>query len=127
MTPTVPSVLVETAALLMRNAEPGVPEAERAPALRMSAMILITAAEQWDAAADHLVAENRAIAALLGDDADESSFRVSALKSENDRLRTLLIAAHVAAEAAGDVARQAAIWAELAAGTDRRNLANCPF
>jgi len=84
-------------------------------------------AEQWDAAADHLVAENRAIAALLGDDADESSFRVSALKSENDRLRTLLIAAHVAAEAAGDVARQAAIWAELAAGTDRRNLANCPF
>jgi len=127
MTPSVPSVLAETAALLMKNAEPGVAEAERGPALRMSAMILATAAERWDGAADDLVAENRAIAALLADDADESSFRVSALKAENDRLRSLLIAAHIAAEAAGDDARQAAIWAELVAGGGRRNLANCPF
>jgi hypothetical protein len=127
MTPSVPAVLAELAGLMLRNAEPGVAEAERGPALRMSAGILVTAAEQWDAAAEHLVAENRAIAALLGDTAGEASFRLSALKAENDRLRARLIEAHAAAEAAGDIARQDAIWAELAAGTLRRNLSNCPF
>jgi len=127
MTPSVPAVLFELAALMARATEPGMPEAERAPALRMSAAILATAAEQSDAAADHLVAENRAIAALLGDTASEASFRVSALKSENDRLRGRLIEAHVAAEQAGDQVRQDAIWAELVAGVERRNLANCPF
>ena len=127
MIPPVPAVLAELAALLMRNAEPGVPEAERAPALRMSAGILAMAAEQWDAAAENLAVENRSLAALLADAADESSLRLSALQAENARLRRRLIEAHAAAEQAGDQARQDAIWAELAAGTTRRNLANCPF
>jgi hypothetical protein len=127
MIPPVPAVLAELAALLLRSAEPDVPEAERAPALRMSAGILGMAAEQWDRAADNLVAENRALAALLADKADESSFGVSALQAENARLRGRLIEAHAAAETAGDEARQAAIWAELVAGTERRNLSNCPF
>ena len=127
MTPGVPVVFFELAGLLTRLAEPGVAEADRAPALRMTAGLLAMTAEQWDAAAENLAGENRALAVLLGDQADESSLRVSALKAENDRLRRRLIAAHVAAEEAGDQARQDAIWAELAAGTLRRNLANCPF
>ena len=127
MTPSVPAVLAELAALLARAAEPVMPEAERAPALRMSAGILAMAIENWDGAAENLVAENRAIAALLGDAADETNFRLSALGAENARLRGRLIEAHAAAEQAGDLARQDAIWAELAAGTLRRNLSNCPF
>ena len=127
MKPDVPAVLIELAGLLARNAEPGVPEAERAPALRMTAGLLAMAAERWDRTPDDLVVENRAIAALLGDAADETSFRVSALAAENARLRGRLIAAHAAAEAAGDQARQDAIWAELIAATERRNLSSSPF
>jgi hypothetical protein len=93
----------------------------------MSAGVLAMAVENWDAAAEHLVAENRAISALLGDAPDESSFRLSALAAENARLRQALIAAHAAAEQSGDGVRQDAIWAELAAGTLRRTLTNCPF
>jgi hypothetical protein len=127
MIPTTPAVLAELAALMMRAAEPDMPEAERGPALRMSAGILAMAAENTDAAADHLVAENREIATLLGETASEASFRLSALMAESARLRAALIQAHAAAEHEGDQARQDAIWAELAAGTLRRNLSNCPF
>jgi hypothetical protein len=127
MIPQVPSVLVELAGLLSRCAEPAMPEAERAPALRMTAGLLAMAAERWDCAADDLIVENRAIAALLDEAAGETSFRVSALHAENARLRARLIAAHAAAEAAGDLARQDAIWAELVAGAERRNLSNSPF
>jgi hypothetical protein len=127
MTPAVPAVLAELSALLIRSAEPDVPDAERAPALRMAGGILAMAAENWDAAADNLIAENRAVAALLGEQACESSFRLSALQAENARLRRQLIAAHIAAEQAHDQARQDAIWRELIAGGERRNLVNCPF
>jgi hypothetical protein len=127
MTPGVPSVLRELAGLLARHAEPGVPEAERGPALRMTAGLLAMAAERWDGAAEALVVENRALAALLPDKADESSFRFSALKAENDRLRGRLIEAHIAAEQSADLSRQDAIWAELVAGAERRNLSNSPF
>jgi len=127
MTPDVPAVLLELAGLLARHAEPGVPEAERGPALRMTAGLLAMAAERWDGAAEMLVVENRALAALLPDQADESSFRLATLKAENDRLRGLLIGAHIAAERSGDQARQDAIWAELVAGSARRNLSNSPF
>ena len=115
MTPAVPSVLLELAGLMARNAEPGAPEGERANALRLSAGLLGMAAERWDGAADNLVRENRAIAALLGDTAAEDSLRLSALGAENARLRARLIEAHVAAERAGDAARLDAIWAELVA------------
>jgi hypothetical protein len=122
MTPDVPSVLTELAQLLVRNAAPGVPEAERANALTLSSMLLALAAEVWDGAAENLVQENRAVAALVGDTAAEDVLRLSALQAENARLRGRLIEAHVAAEAAGDTARQDAIWAELAASTERRKL-----
>lgn len=122
MTPDVPSVLSELAQLLMRNAVPGVPDAERASALGLSAMLLGLSAEVWDSAAHNLVAENRALRTLLGLTGQDDDLRLSALRAENDRLRALLITAQIEAEASGDIARQDAIWAELRASTERRKL-----
>jgi hypothetical protein len=122
MTPDVPSVLYELAQLLVRNAQPGVPDGERTNALTLASMLLSLAAEVWDGAAETLVQENRALAALLGDTAGERDLRLSVLGAENARLRARLIEAQVAAEAAGDLARQDAIWAELLASTERRKL-----
>jgi hypothetical protein len=126
MTPAVPSVLIELAGLMARNAEPGVPDGERANALRLSAGLLGMAAERWDSAADNLVRENRALAALLDDAAAEDDLRVSALGVENARLRGRLIEAHIAAEQLGDAARLDAIWAELVASTERRKISTAP-
>jgi hypothetical protein len=122
MTPDVPSVLSELATLLLRNALPDTPEAERASALGLSSMLLNLAAEVWDGAAEDLVQENRALADLLPDTASEDSLRLSALRAENARLRAKLIEAHIAAEQAGDTAREDVIWAELRAATERRKL-----
>jgi hypothetical protein len=126
MNPPAPAVLAELAALLARNAMPGLPEAERASDLSLSAMLLGIAAELWDRQAAVLVDENRAVRALLGETGDDPDLRVSALKAENDRLRSRLIDAHAAAEAAGDTARQEAIWAELLASTERRKISTAP-
>jgi hypothetical protein len=126
MTPDVPSVLSELAGLLVRNAAPEVPDAERASALGLSSMLLALAAEVWDGAAENLIQENRALAVLLDDKASEASLRLSALRAENARLRARLIQAHVAAERAGDAAREEAIWAELRASTERRKLSVSP-
>jgi len=122
MTPSVPSVLSELANLLMRNAMPGVPDAERASALGLSAMLLNISAEVWDGAAHNLVEENRALRSLLGVGGPDENLRLSALRAENDRLRAQLIGAQIAAETSGDTARQDAIWAELRASTERRKL-----
>jgi len=122
MTPSVPSVLSELANLLMRNAMPGVPDAERASALGLSAMLLNLSAEVWDGAAHNLVDENRALRALLGVTGQDEDLRLSALRAANDGLRAQLIDAQIAAETCGDIARQDAIWAELRASTERRRL-----
>ena len=122
MTPEVPAVLMQLAAVVARSAAPDVPEAERASDLAISAMLLSIAAEVWDGAAAGLVEENRALRALLGEAGADEDLRISALKAANDALRAKLIAAQIAAERAGDTARQDAIWAELAASTERRKL-----
>ena len=126
MNPPVPDVLLELAALLARNAAPGVPPAERASDLGLSAALLTVAGEMWDRQAHNLVEENRAIRALLGEAGADADLRLSALKVENDRLRAALVDAHAAAEATGNVARQDAIWAELVAATERRKLSTAP-
>ena len=122
MTPEVPAVLLQLAAVVGRSAMPGVPEPERASDLMLTAMLLALAAEVWDAAAQNLVVENRALRTLLDAPGEDQDLRLSKLKAENDRLRAALIEAHVAAEAAGDQARQDSIWAELLASTERRKL-----
>ena len=126
MNPPVPAVLAELAALMIRNAAPGVAPAERASDLGLTAALLGLAAEVWDRQAAIVVDENRAIRALLGEAGDDTDLRLSVLQVENDRLRVALIDAHAAAEAAGDAARQDAIWAELAASTERRKLSTAP-
>lgn len=126
MNPSVPPVLAELAALLLKNALPGAPEPERASDLSLSAMLLAIVGEIWDRQAHILVEENRAIRALLGEACDDADLRLSALQAMNDRLRAALIDAHAAAEAAGDAARQDAIWTELAAATERRKLSVAP-
>jgi hypothetical protein len=122
MNPEVPAVLLQLAAVVGRCAAPDVPEPERASDLGITAMLLSLAAEVWDGAAAKLVEENRALRGLLGEPGADDDLRLSALKAENDRLRTQLIAAHVAAETAGDLGRQEAIWAELVRSTERRLL-----
>lgn len=126
MTPEVPAVLAELAALAMKNADPAVPPAERAGDLALTAMLLTLAAETWDGAAHILVEENRAVRALLGETGEDADLRLSALAAENHRLRARLIERHAAAEAAGDAATCEAIWAELAASTERRKLSTAP-
>lgn len=126
MNPPVPAVLAELAGLAIKNAMPGVPDAERASDLGLSAALLGLAAEVWDRQAHILVEENRAVRVLLGEAGEDADLRLSVLKAENDRLRAALIEAHAAAEAAGDTARQQAIWAELVAATDRRRLSTAP-
>ena len=142
MTPAVPAVLAELAGLMMRNADPAVPPADRAGALGISALLLAMAAETWDGQVERLVEENRALRALLargeahvGDhfrdligDAD-GSLRISSLKAANDRLRAALVRLHEAVEAAeGEGARalEAAIWVELRTSTERRRLMGSP-
>lgn len=126
MNPPVPAVLAELAGLLMKNAAPDVPAPERASDLSLSALLLGVTAEIWDRQAHILVEENRAVRALLGEAGEDADLRLSMLQVENDRLRAALIDAHAAAEVAGDTARQDAIWAELAAATERRRLSTAP-
>lgn len=126
MTPAVPAVLAELAALLIRAGDPAMPAGERASELGLSAALLGILAETWDRQAHILVEENAAIRALLGEAGEDADFRLSALKSENDRLRAALIKAQIAAEQSGDQAMQAAIWRELAASTERRRLSTAP-
>ncbi|MFC3067676.1 hypothetical protein [Phenylobacterium soli] len=122
MNPPVPAVLMQLAAIVGRNAMPGVPEPERASDLGLTAMLLALAAEVWDTAAHRLVEENRSLRVLLDDSGEDQDLRVSVLQKENERLRAKLIEAHVAAEKAGDTRREQAIWAELRASTERRKL-----
>jgi hypothetical protein len=122
MTPNVPSVLAELAQLVARNAAPGVPDAERASDLGLTAMLLNMASEVWDGEAQRLVEDNLALRALLLTTGEDSDLRISRLKTENDRLRALLIEAQIEAERRGDAARQDAIWAELVRSTERRKI-----
>jgi len=126
MNPQVPSVLLELAGLLQRNAMPGVPPAERASDLGLSAMLLTVLAEAWDGQAHMLVEENRAIRALLGETGADADLHLSVLQAENNRLRAALIDRHARAEAEGDTALQDRIWAELAATTERRRISTAP-
>ncbi len=126
MTPPVPAVLAELAALAIRSAAPGIPDGERANALGLTASLLAIAAETWDAAAHHLVEENQAIRALTGEVGRDENLRLTALQAENNRLREALITLQTRAESDGDEALQTRIWAELIISTDRRRLSTAP-
>ena len=125
MKPEVPQVLAEMAQLLVRNADPAVHPADRASALGLTAALLGFAAQSWDGMAHNLVQENKAIRALLGETGADEDLRLSALSAENARLRQALIALHAEVEGK-DAAKEAAIWAELVASTERRMVMGSP-
>lgn len=125
MKPDVPAVLIESAGLLARNADPSVPPADRASALGLTAALLGFAAQAWDGTAHNLVIENRAMRTLLDDAGADDDLRISVLSAENARLRAALIALHAEIEGK-DPAKEAAIWAELVASTQRRLVAGSP-
>lgn len=126
MNPPVPAVFAELAGLLVRSGAPDRPEAERISDLGLSAALLGVAAEIWDRQAHVLVEENWALRVLLGVSGTDDDLHLSVLQAANDGLRALLIDAQAAAEASGDTVRQDAIWAELAASTERRRLSSAP-
>jgi hypothetical protein len=103
--------------------------------------LAIMTAEEFDRAADRLVAENRAVRAILSDglplvDGDTSAavsaaltsppahdFRVSSLLAENDALRAGLVSLHAGVEKSATPEARAMderIWAELIESTRRR-------
>lgn len=141
MKPDVPSVLTDLARLVAVNAAPDVPPADRAANLGMTSALLHVAAAAWDAAAENLVAENRAIRSLLkagaalapefgalAEGADDN-LRLSALSAANAILRQGLIDLHASLEDRDDPQARSlveAIWAELGASTERRMAPGSP-
>jgi hypothetical protein len=114
----------------------------------LTAMLLQSAAEEWDRAAARRVEENRALRRLFSEAApeigdpglrarleaaaasDDESLRISDLNRSNDELRSLLIELHSHVEEIDtDAARriEAAIWEELRVSTERRKLSMAPF
>jgi len=114
----------------------------------LTAMLLQSAAEEWDRAAARRVEENRALRRLFEEAAGEiedrdlrarleaacreqdESLRITDLNRSNDRLRTLLIELHahveeIHTEAARRI--EEAIWQELRISTERRALSLAPF
>ena len=78
--------------------------------VRLAGGLLNICANWVDDAAEIRVEENAAIRDLLGIEGADPGLKISQLDAENHRLRLLLVAAHAAAEEAGDSAREAAIW-----------------
>ena len=125
MSPAIPAVVAEVAALLMQEAMSGAAP-DKAQDLALSAALLSMAAEAFDGYVHNLVEENCAIRALLGEAGGDPDLRVSVLTAENHRLRERLIAAHADAELAGDTNLCDAIWRELAASAERRKISSGP-
>ena len=148
MKPDPQAVLGHLTGLLLQSIAPRVQPPYLAGTIAMSGSLLSIITEEWDGAAARLVAENRAIRALFrqaealglegalaselralagGDDED---LRISALDAANGDLRAALTRLQAAVEMRPDGAAQAlnvAIWAELAASTERRKLGSSPF
>lgn len=116
----------------------------RANVAAMGAELLDMIAEQWDSAAANLVAENKAIRALLRQggelfgatglmenaQGDDSDLRISSLQQENERLRHALIGLHERVEAdESEAARQLedSIWALLRRSVEMRHVVSANF
>jgi hypothetical protein len=120
--PDVPSVLIELAGLVARNAVPSPDDSERASNLGLTSALLAMVAQSWDTAGHNLVVENRALRRVLGvPTITEDDFRLHSLATENRRLRAELIALHELIEGRNDP-REVAVWQELVASTERRLL-----
>lgn len=143
MRPDIPSVLADLAAKLRSDIAPEL-EGFRAGTVSMSAAMLDMVAECWDGAVHNLVEENVALAAILNrgtalcgipkeaPDAQlaQGDLRVSTLQSQNDRLRSDLIALQAELEQRDDEAAKALeddVWAELRRSVERRRVGSANF
>lgn len=141
MKPDVPLALADIATKLRETILPAL-TGFQANTVGMAAAMLDMTAEAWDSAADRLMAENAALAALLergsvetGDPAfaaaaaeQAADYRISTLERINDRRRHALI--DLQARIEGDpacAALDAAIWDELRASTERRRVGLANF
>ena len=108
---TIESALRRIGDLLREDIAPDLRTPFLGQSVRMAGSVLTICANWVDDAAAIRVEENAAIREALGLlPAPDPGLRISQLDAENHRLRLLLIAAHGAAEEAGDAARNAAIW-----------------
>lgn len=143
MNPSLPQQLIAQALTIATRIAPAIPETSYAMGdVGVLAGVLVMLAQEADRAADVLVRENAAMRALfanaaampLGDLVDElrlagaardADLTLTTLEAANARLKTLLIALHVEAEAVnGDWGRtlEARIWAVLKRSADDRML-----
>jgi hypothetical protein len=143
MTPSLPQQLIAQAMTIATRIAPAIPETSYAMGdVGMLAGVLVMLAQEADRTVDVLVRENTAMRALfadagampLGDLVDElkaagassdADLKITTLEAANARLKTLLIALHVEAEAVGgDWGRklEARIWALLKRSADDRML-----
>jgi hypothetical protein len=146
--PDVDLVLRRIAEALLGETAPRVSDDYASRNTSLAAMLLLSAAEEWDRAAARRTEENDALRTLFREAAPcvedpalatrladaaarrDGSLRVADLEAANHALRALLVELHAhVEELATPAAREieAAIWAELRRSTERRALSIAPF
>lgn len=111
---TIEAALRRIGDLLREDVAPDLRTPFLGQSVRLAGSVLTICANWVDDAAAIRVEENAKIRAALGlPAASDPGLRISQLDAENHRLRQLLVAAHAAAEEAGERPRVAAIWALL--------------
>ena len=149
MKPDVERTLQLLAQSLLLELGPGLANDYAQKSALLAALLLSSAAEEWDRAAERRAEENRALRELfravtergvedaaLRDRLDaaaratDASLRISELERANAELRALLVELHAhVEELATQDAREieARIWDELRRSTERRRLSMQPF
>jgi hypothetical protein len=147
--PDVERTLQLLARSLLLELGPGLPHDYARKSAMLAAMLLASAAEEWDRAAERRAEENRALREIFRAAAErgvtdaalrerlaaaarsgDASLRVSELERANAELRALLVElhAHVEELATPDAREiEARIWDELRRSTERRRLTMQPF
>lgn len=138
MNPEVDQILQTSAAQLMQNVLPLLPEGYTQGHGSLLSFMMIMSAQEYERAADIRVAENRDMRALFANLAGriegkslrdqleagaaqhDSSFAISALNKTNGDLRRTLIALQTHAETKNDREMQARIWEVLKRAAARR-------
>ncbi|MGH7896909.1 MAG: hypothetical protein ACREQQ_03095 [Candidatus Binatia bacterium] len=148
MKPEVDLVLRSVMGKLLAEVAPALGDAYVRSNVEVMAVLMASAAEEYERAADVRVEENRAMRLIFADAAAfveegqfrarleaaagerETSLRVSELNATNDRYRALLIELHAFVEERGEEwARKInrAIWQELRASANRRAISFYPL
>jgi hypothetical protein len=147
--PDVERTLQLLARSLLLELGPGLPHDYARRSAMLAAMLLASAAEEWDRAAERRAEENRALREIFRAAAErgvadaalrerlaaaarssDASLRVSELERANVELRALLVQLHAHVEELSTPSAreiEACIWDELRRSTQRRRLSMQPF